>query len=102
MAVLKPRTRIVTFRLAEDEFEHIKSLCIAEGARSISDYARNSLCNSSTARAAPSDPGLDARVGRLDRKVEELDRAIKELMRLIAGDADPRLRKRPLPLIQGQ
>lgn len=85
MPILKPRTRIVTFRLAEEEFERIKSLCIAEGARSISDYARNSLCNSTPARPAASDGELHARVGRLDRKVEELDRAIKELTRLIVG-----------------
>jgi len=89
MGVLKPRTRIVTFRLAEEEFERIKNLCVAEGARSMSDYARTSLCNSISARAA-SDTGLDARVGTLDQKVQELDRAVKELTQLIAEGFDGR------------
>jgi hypothetical protein len=85
MGVLKPRTRIVTFRLAEEEFERIKNVCAAEGARSMSDYARTSLCNSIAARGAHADPGLDARVGRLDRKVEELDQAVRILTQLV-GD----------------
>ncbi|SPF33208.1 conserved hypothetical protein [Candidatus Sulfopaludibacter sp. SbA4] len=94
MGVLKPRTRIVTFRLAEEEFERIKNLCVAEGARSMSDYARTSLCNSISARAASSDTGLDARVGTLDRKVQELDRAVKELTQLIEEGFDARPRKK--------
>lgn len=98
MAVLKPRNRVVTFRLAEEELEHIKNLCIAEGARSISDYARASLCNSRSACAVSSDTGLDARVGRLDLKVEELDRAIKELTRLVGEGLGSRPRKKTVPV----
>ena len=102
MAVLKPRTRIVTFRLAEEEFERIKNLCVAEGARSMSDYARTSLCNSIAARGAHEDGGLDARVGRLDRKVEELDQAVKVLTQLLGDGLSARLRKKAAPAAQGQ
>jgi hypothetical protein len=83
MAVLKRRNRIVTFRLAEDEFEHIRSLCVAEGARSISDFARAALCNGATPRPISIEAGLDARMRRLDGKVEELDRAVKVLTLLL-------------------
>jgi hypothetical protein len=102
VGVLKPRTRIVTFRLAEEEFERIKNMCAEEGARSMSDYARTSLCNSISAREAHADAGMDARVGRLDRKVEELDQAVKVLTRLVGDGLSARPRKRVALAAQGQ
>src|SRR5215469_16456656 len=43
MAVLKPRNRLVYFRVSEEEFQLFTSMCQAEGARSISDLARVAL-----------------------------------------------------------
>ncbi len=37
-------TRMVSFRVSENEFEQLRSKSEAEGARSVSDYARLSLC----------------------------------------------------------
>lgn len=41
MAVLRPRTRLVNFRVDEEEFELLKKSAEITGARSISDHARN-------------------------------------------------------------
>lgn len=43
MAVLKPRERLVYFRVTEDEFHQFLTLCEQEGARSVSDLARNAV-----------------------------------------------------------
>ena len=43
MAVLKPRERLVYFRISEDEFHQFLSVCEQEGARSVSDLARNAV-----------------------------------------------------------
>jgi len=43
MAVLKPRNRLVYFRVSEEEFQLFTSMCQTEGARSISDLARVAL-----------------------------------------------------------
>lgn len=43
MAVLKPRERLVYFRVTEDEFHQFLSVCEQEGARSVSDLARNAV-----------------------------------------------------------
>lgn len=43
MAVLKPRERLVYFRISEDEFHQFVSLCEQEGARSVSDLARSAV-----------------------------------------------------------
>jgi hypothetical protein len=43
MAVLKPRNRLVYFRVSEEEFQLFIGMCEIEGARSISDLARLAL-----------------------------------------------------------
>ena len=43
MAVLKPRERLVYFRVSEDEFRQFVGVCEQAGARSISDLARSAV-----------------------------------------------------------
>lgn len=43
MAVLKPRERLVYFRITEDEFHQFAGVCEQAGARSISDLARSAV-----------------------------------------------------------
>jgi len=42
--MLKTRTRLVSFRLSEEEYQRLKYVCSQKGARSISDGARALLC----------------------------------------------------------
>jgi len=41
--VLTNRTHLVTFRLSADEYETLRNTCTAEGARSLSDFARTAV-----------------------------------------------------------
>ena len=41
-------TRMISFRVSEDEFERLRSKSQAEGARSVSDYARLALSRDTT------------------------------------------------------
>ena len=43
MPVLKRRNRVVVFRLTQDEYEDLKTVCTVRGARNISDFARSEL-----------------------------------------------------------
>ena len=43
MAVLKPRERLVYFRISEDEFRQFVNVCEQAGARSVSDLARSAV-----------------------------------------------------------
>jgi hypothetical protein len=43
VAVLKPRERLVYFRVSEDEFRQFVSVCEQAGARSVSDLARSAV-----------------------------------------------------------
>ncbi len=54
MAILKPRNRVLIFRLTEDEYSHLQSACSTDGARSLSDFARTRLLGSLAAEPAAS------------------------------------------------
>ena len=72
MAVLKPRERLVYFRVSEDEFRQFVSVCEQAGARSVSDLARNAVQR------------LIAE-GQKQRDGQQLEEKIQVLERLIAA-----------------
>lgn len=43
MTVLRPRSRMISIRLSEEEYLALKRLSKAAGARSVSDLARDSM-----------------------------------------------------------
>ena len=44
MSVRNPRTRLISFRLAEDEYQALQNVCDAQQARSLSEFVRTSIC----------------------------------------------------------
>jgi len=84
MAVLKRRSRIVSFRLSPEEYEAMKERCIMEGARSISDFARASACRSLTTRES-FQKGLvsEATIHLLRARVDELEREVRRLIQFM-------------------
>lgn len=82
-ALLKSRNRLVSFRLSPEEYDALKQVCIAAGARSISDFARESVLHGiETRRGARAFLGDD--LATLSFRLEELDGALKNLSGLIA------------------
>lgn len=73
MAVLKPRERLVYFRISEDEFHQFLGVCEQEGARSVSDLARSAVQRLIT------DGNRDREERELAPKVEMLEHLIGEL-----------------------
>jgi hypothetical protein len=43
MRVLRKRTRLVSFRIYDEEYARLMNLCISRGSASVSDLARQSL-----------------------------------------------------------
>ena len=83
MPVLKRRSRIVSFRLSQEEYDALKDTCLAEGARSISDFARSAACRLARNGNGSPDEGLQATVLTLQGRVEDLDRELKRLAHLL-------------------
>jgi hypothetical protein len=89
MSVLRPRNRLVNFRLSEDEFEKLRSACLESGARSISDFARSAVLTCME-RGGPSSSS-ESRVNHLDRKVSDLEDRIDQLLNLIEATSSTRV-----------
>lgn len=84
MAVFKPKTRMISFRLSEDEYECLRQTSQSRGARSVSDYARVTLC-----RVVAGNPGAaessETRIEEINQKMRELDHEVQRLAQVVAG-----------------
>ena len=72
-------TRMISFRVSEDEFELLRNKSEAQGARSVSDYARVSLCGGT----ASCDGQQDLKIRELSEGIEKLSLDIQRLFELI-------------------
>ena len=78
MSVLKPRKRLVYFRLSEDEFQRVSSFCESSGARSISELARLAIQEFVNV-AAGEEAALEGRLRDLERLLSQLNERLREL-----------------------
>ena len=79
--MLTRRTRIVSFRVSEDEYQDLVSLCLTRQARSISDFAR--LVTLSQFEPHTSDGKPEGTLHQIHRKLGAIDRELRRLARLI-------------------
>ena len=100
MSVLKPRNRLVYFRVSEDEFQQFNQMCELVGARSISDLARSAIQRmiqqDSHLRPPSADP-VAAKLNVLETIVCDLDRKVQQLTMLVGwqSPSEPRLEAIP-------
>ena len=77
MAVIKPRSRLVYFRVTEDEFRRFTELCERHGSRSISDLIRDAMHR--LIEADEEDNGADSKVRALDKLIAEVSVQLQQL-----------------------
>ena len=82
MNVLKRRTRMISFRLSEEEYEGLKHICIRIGARSLSDVARDAV-QRLLGNDAELKSGGNAQLRVLYERIEALDQEVKRLAGLV-------------------
>jgi hypothetical protein len=75
----KPRTRIVYFRISEEEFTEFGGLCEAQGVRSLSELAGLAVRSILQPNKASD---VSERLGELERCILELNHQIKALPQL--------------------
>lgn len=81
MPILKPRTRIVYFRVSEDDFQQLVGLCSVHGARSISELARSAMENMIHSRYTSVEGSTVVdKLSELDRSVSQLNQYLKRLI----------------------
>jgi len=69
----KKRSRIVSFRLSQEEYEALKALSESNGARSISEFTRSAACRPLSGNTAPDG------VEKLDNALDNLNNAVATL-----------------------
>lgn len=86
MAVLDPKTRLVSFRLTNQEFEQLNLLCAAKGSRSLSDLTRTAVrevlrLHNPAKQTAAGDPNVRNEVDDLRQIVAALMERVGRLER---------------------
>ncbi len=84
MPVYRPRTRLVNFRVNEEEYAALLAACSQNGARSVSDFARLAVMRQAGTgeRQAAS---VHWRLSALGHKMAELECRVLQLLRLLDG-----------------
>jgi hypothetical protein len=82
MPVYRPRTRLVNFRLNEEEYATMCAACSQNGARSISDFARLAVLSHAAADEKQA-TSMQWRLSALGHKMSELERRVSQLIRLL-------------------
>jgi hypothetical protein len=99
MSVLKRRSRMISFRVSEDEYAGLKNLCVDKGARSVSDMARDAvhllIANHSPQNAWQNNQAwpnnqLETVVQVLQGRIEALDIEVKRLSTALNGQMPAR------------
>ena len=81
MAVLTRRTRVVSFRVSEDEYQDLLHICMTRQARSLSDFAR--FVTLSQFDVNGSGGKAESPLQQIQRKLVVIDREVRRLAGLM-------------------
>ena len=90
MSVLKTRSKLVTFRVSAEEHDTVTRWCVASGARSIADFAREAVLLKVEKLRSPAST-LSGDLATLSTSLVDLDAALVELrrrIRVVLGPGD--------------
>jgi hypothetical protein len=83
MTELKRRTRVVSFRLSEEEHKELTSYCVSQGVRSLSDFAR--LATFVQFESQTISEHADTALQQIYRRLAALDREVQRLGKMIGA-----------------
>jgi hypothetical protein len=79
MTVFRKRTRVVSFRVSEEEYEELLGLSQASGAHSVSDFARLAASHSLGETDGRGLNAMQAKMRELRGQIDQLDSEVKRL-----------------------
>ena len=88
MAVMKRRSRLVSFRVSTDEHEALTRSCAACNARSFAEFARAAVLRKAEAEHAPGGK-LSRDITTLSKALGDLDARLVDIRRRIRGVLGP-------------
>ncbi len=87
MSVYKRKSRMISFRISDEEYELLRKISQHQGARSVSDYARSALIHVNSETASPESGALEAKITRLDDELQELRTTVQRLTEIVSVEA---------------
>lgn len=86
MSIPSARNRMVVFRLTQEEYEHLKGICITRGGRSLSEFTRSELLSF---LGSDSLGGLlESRFADMKERLAELQDAVSRLTILVCSSPE--------------
>jgi len=86
MGSLKPRKRLINFRLTQEEHERLAAVCAQRGAPSLSDFARSAVLRAVELECRPEE-AVNHRIAYLLERVARLEAGLRRLTRPAEADA---------------
>ena len=77
MSVLKPRSRMISVRLSEEEYAALSHLCLLTGARSVSDLTRGAL--QALLKGGQGENTVGVRINNFRAQISSLSAQIEQL-----------------------
>lgn len=88
MSVVKPRNRLVFFRVSEEEFRKLNNMCQSgEAARSISELARLAV-HRLIVDNQPGEEEVVHKLQNLDKRIDDLHEAVRHLTHILTSGND--------------
>ena len=77
------RTKVVSIRLSNEEYDQFQSLCVARGTDSISELVRAALRMLANIEESNNKVNIQSRVESMDTRMMQLDREVARLSGLL-------------------
>lgn len=87
MSSPKLRNRMVIFRLTQEEYENLRSVCSERGGRNLSDFTRSELLN--FLGAEPLGEVMEKRFSDVKQRLSDLQDAVGKLTILVSDARRP-------------
>lgn len=75
---VKNRSRVVVFRVTQEEYQYLRSVCLERGGRNLSEFTRSELL-----AFLKSAGQSDERIAELERKLASLQYSVQHMIRLM-------------------
>ena len=76
----KPKSKMITFRVSEEDFRNVQEICAGEGFVSFSDLVRTAVQELVLNRSGRGPTAIHSAVEKLSTRLDALDRDVKELI----------------------
>jgi hypothetical protein len=88
LPISSPRSRVIHFRVNEQEYDAVRSACLADGGQNLSEFARRATVD--VARSMVGGNGvLQSQLNNLGRKLSRVDSVLGELVSTLKPARSP-------------